>query len=106
MKKEKMVTRTFTRTHFEMTSVNATTCEVIVTDEIMDASFKTAAELLKHCRSIYNDENNLIIKCTITFTENILIGLSESDFLKYGTVLPPRPISHQNKGERTNEVSL
>lgn len=103
MKKEKMITRTFTRTHFEMMTVNTTTCEVSVTDEIMDAVFKTDADLLKHCQSIYNNEETTVVKCSITTTEDVLIGLSESDFLKYGTVLPPRPVSQQKKVGVTNE---
>lgn len=103
MKKEKMITRTFTRTHFEMMTVNLTNCEVRVSDETMDAVFKTDADLLKHCQSIYNTIENIVVKCTITSTEDILIGLSESDFLKYGTILPPRPFSQQKKVGATNE---
>nr|DAJ86906.1 MAG TPA: hypothetical protein [Caudoviricetes sp.] len=104
MKKEKMVTRTFTRTHFEMMSVNTTTCDVTVTDEIMDAVFKSDADLLKHCQSIYNNEDTSIVKCTITSTEDILVGISESDFLRYGTILPPRPVSQQKKVGATDET--
>lgn len=103
MKKEKMITRTFTRTHFEMMSVNTSTCEVGITDEIMDAVFKTDADLLKHCQTIYNSNEITVVKCTIRSTEDVLIGLSESDFLKYGTVLPPRPLSQQKKVGRINE---
>lgn len=103
MKKEKMITRTFTRTHFDMMSVNTTTCEVSVTDEIMDSVFKTDNDLLKHCQSIYNSEETTVVKCTITNTEDVLIGLSESDFLKYGTILPPRPLSQQKKVGVSNE---
>lgn len=103
MKKEKMITRTFTRTHFEMMTVNTTTCEVSITEEIMDVVFKSDADLLKHCQSIYNNDENSVVKCTITSTEDVLIGLSESDFLKYGTVLPPRPLSQQKKAGELNE---
>ena len=98
-----MITRTFTRTHFEMMTVNLITCEVGITDEIMDAVFKTDSDLLKHCQSIYNNKETTVVKCTIVKTEDILIGLSESDFLKYGTVLPPRPLSQQKKVGNSNE---
>lgn len=104
MKKRKMITRTFTRTNFEMMIVNTTTCEVTVTEEIMDAVFKSDLDLLKHCQSIYNSEETTVVKCTITSTEDILIGLSESDFLRYGTVLPPRPLSQQKKAGVSNET--
>lgn len=103
MKKEKMITRTFTRTHFEMMSVNTITCEVSVTDEIMDTIFKSDTDLLKHCKTIYDTDENTVVKATIVSTEDVLIGMKESDFLKYGIVLPPRPLSQQKKVGVSNE---
>lgn len=105
MKKEKMITRTFVRTHFEMMCVNTTTCEVTVTDEIMDAVFKSDNDLLKHCQLVFNTDDTSVVKCTIKSTEDILIGMTESEFLRYGQVLPPRPLSQQKKSKDEGEVN-
>lgn len=94
--KEKMITRTFPRTNFDMMQVDTTTCEVRVTEETLDTNFKTEEDLLKRCKKLFEDETLKIVKVQITSTEEILIGMSLSDFYKYGKILPPRLESQRN----------
>lgn len=95
MKKEKMITRTFTRTNLEVMQVNTSTCEVAVKGITLDFEFKSEDDALKHCKSLYENSDIKVVKVEITTTEDVLIGMTLSDFYKYGQVLPPRPASQQ-----------
>ena len=89
MAREKMITRTTTQTTAEIMCLNILTAEVSIETYTIGGTH-TDAELLKKLRAIYETETFKLVAIQKIETETLLLGMTEEDFIKYATVLPPR----------------
>ena len=89
MAREKMVTRTTQQTTAEIMCLNVETAEVEIKSYTIGGS-PTDSEILKKLRKIYETETFKLVALQKIETETLLLGMTEEDFIKYATVLPPR----------------
>ena len=89
MRKERMITRTITQTTVQFMCIDITTAEVSIVDTKIGGIY-TNAELLKTLKKLYETDVFKVVNIESQSTEELLLGMTESDFIKYATVLPPR----------------
>ena len=84
-----MITRTVTATVATVMVVEIKTAKAYTTEITMTGIFKDNADLLKAIKK--NDNDEMVFAAIVsTRTEETLYGMSESEFMKYAKVLPPR----------------
>lgn len=89
MRKEKMVTRTITQTIAQVMGIDVTKSEVSIIETRIGGVY-TDAELLKALKKIYETDTYKLVHIESNTHEEILLGMSETQYIKYATVLPPR----------------
>ena len=90
MRKEKMVTRTVTKTNCDIMCMDIENAQVIVKDFTIGGKFDTENELLKACQKIFDTDVFKLVKVTDYSEEEVLLGMPESKFIELADVLPPR----------------
>lgn len=90
MRKEKMVTRTVTKTNCEIMCMDITNAQVIVKDFTIGGKFDTENELLKRCQKLFDTDTFKLVKISDYSEEEVLLGMPESKFIELAEVLPPR----------------
>lgn len=95
MARKRMITRTIMQTTAKVMTLNVTTAEVkILTYDI--AGQYTDVELLKKLQSIFQNDELKLVHIELQICNELLLGMTEEDFIKYAEVLPPRSM---NKSE-------
>lgn len=89
MARERMVTRTVTQTTAKVMCLDVTTAEVTINEYTIGGTY-TDTDLLKKCKSLFETEDFKLVHIESTKVEEILLGMTEEDFIHYATVLPPR----------------
>lgn len=89
MRKEKMITRTITQTTAQVMAIEVTNSEVSIFETKIGGVY-TDIELLKTLKNIYETDTYKLVNIESNKHEEILLGMSESQFMEYATVLPPR----------------
>lgn len=89
MAREKMITRTTTQTTAEIMCLNILTAEVSIETYTIGGTLSDG-ELLKKLRHVYETSAFKLVAVQKLETETLLLGMTEEDFIKYATVLPPR----------------
>lgn len=89
MARERMVTRTVLQTTAEVTCIEVTTAEVTINSYTLGGAYEQD-ELLKNLKKIYETDTYKLVHIESVSTEELLLGMPESQFMKYATVLPPR----------------
>lgn len=89
MAREKMITRTTKQTTAEIMCLNVLTAEVSIETYTIGGEL-TDDELLKKLRRVYENAAFKLVAVQNVETETLLLGMTEEDFIKYATVLPPR----------------
>lgn len=89
MSRVKMVTRTVTQTTAEVMSLDVTTAEVHVNSFTIGGVFSND-ELLKSLKNIYETEEFKLVHIVSQSTEELLLGMTEVDFIRVAKVLSPR----------------
>lgn len=89
MRKEKMITRTITQTSAQVMAIDVTNSEVSIFETKIGGVY-TDIELLKMLKKIYETDTYKLINIESNKHEEILLGMYESQFMEYATVLPPR----------------
>ena len=89
MRKEKMITRTITQTTAQVMRIDVTNSEVSIIETRIGGVY-TDTELLKALKKIYETDTYKLVHIESNTHEEILLGMSESKFIEYATVLPPR----------------
>lgn len=89
MAREKMITRTTTQTTAEIMCLNILTAEVSIETYTIGGTL-SEDELLKKLRHVYETAAFKLVAVQKLETETLLLGMTEEDFIKYATVLPPR----------------
>ena len=88
--KEKMVTRTVTKTNCEIMCMDITNAQVVVKDFTIGGKFDRENELLKVCQKLFDTDTFKLVKVSEYSEEEVLLGMPESKFIELADVLPPR----------------
>ena len=89
MARERMVTRTVTQTTAKVMCLNVTTADVTINEYTIAGTY-TDTDLLKKCKSLFETEDFKLVHIESSSVSEILLGMTEEDFIRYATVLPPR----------------
>lgn len=89
MARERMVTRTVTQTIAKVMCLEVTTAEVSINEYTIGGTY-TETDLLKKCKSLFETDDFKLVHIESSKVEEILLGMTEDDFIRYATVLPPR----------------
>lgn len=87
MRKEKMITRTIVQTTASVMTIDVTNSEVSIFETKIGGVY-TDTELLKVLKKIYETDTYKLVYIESNTHEEILLGMTESQFIKYATVLP------------------
>ena len=90
MRKEKMVTRTVTKTNCEIMCVNVESAQVIVKNFTVSGKYDNENDLLKTCQNLFESDNLKLVHISEFYEEEVLLGMPESKFIELAEVLPPR----------------
>lgn len=90
MRKEKMVTRTVTKTNCEIMCMDIINAQVVVKDFTIGGKFDGENELLKECQRLFDTDTFKLVKVSEFSEEEVLLGMPESKFIELAEVLPPR----------------
>ena len=89
MARTKMVTRTIVTTKCVALCINVQTAEPFNQGFTLAGSYDDEKKMLKELKK-YEDEDHKIVHIVDVEKAETLYGMSEEDFIKYATVLPPR----------------
>ena len=87
--RERMVKRTVIQTTAKVMCLNVTTVEVIINEYTIGGTY-TESDLLKKCKNLFETDEFKVVHIESSKVEEILQGMTEEDFIRYATVLPPR----------------
>lgn len=87
--RERMITRTVTQTTAKVMCLNVTTAEVTINDYTIGGKY-TDSDLIKKCKKLFETDDFKLVHIESSKVEEILLGMTEEDFIRYATVLPPR----------------
>ena len=99
MARKRMVTRTIEQTTAEVMTLNVSTAEVL-TIEYTIGGLYSDADLLKKLQEIFQTDELKLVHIEKQECTELLLGMTEEDFIRYATVLPPR--ANQNNIEEEN----
>lgn len=85
----RMVTRTVIQTTAKVMRLNVTTAEVTINEYTIGGTY-TEVDLLKKCKKLFETDEFKVVHIESSKVEEILLGMTEEDFIRYATVLPPR----------------
>lgn len=85
-KKEKQVTRRFTKTTFTVTFYNRETCQEEVVEQKSYYPFEEAVNRLKNTKSF--GENMVFLEAQLESEEQVILSLPVSAFMEHGTEKP------------------
>lgn len=91
MARVRMVTRTIDQTTAEVMTLNVKTAEVSIKEYKIGGAYSDE-ELLKRLQEIFNTEELKLVHIETNKIEEVLLGMSEEDFIKHAKVLPPRNV--------------
>lgn len=89
MTRKRMITRTIMQTTAKVMTLNVTTAEVQILTYDIGGQY-TDDELLKKLQSIFQNDELKLVHIESQVCKELLLGMSEEDFIKYAEVLPPR----------------
>lgn len=91
MARVRMITRTIEQTTAEVMTVNVETAEVLTKEYTIGGKY-TPEDLLKKLQDMFQTDIVKLVHIEYMHCEELLLGMSEDDFIKYAQVLPPRNI--------------
>lgn len=86
MRRERMVTRTVLQTTAEVMCIEVITAEVTISTYTLGGAYEQY-ELLKKLKKIYETDTYKLVNIESVSTEEVLLGMTESQFFKYATVV-------------------
>lgn len=89
MRRERMITRTITQTIASVMAIDVTNSEASIFETKIGGVYKDS-ELLKVLKNIYETDTYKLVHIESNIHEEILLGMTETQFIKYATVLPSR----------------
>ena len=97
MAREKMVTRTVTQTTAEVMTIDVTSAEVQIREYTIGGTYDTNELLLKKLQKLFQTDTFKLVNINSTTVEDLLLGMTEEDFIRYATVLPPRSTKKESE---------
>lgn len=94
----KMVTRTIEQTTAEVMCVDTNIKQVLVNTYKIGGVY-TDEDLLKKLKNIFENSSLVLVKIENQKTEQLLLGMTEEDFIRYATVLPTRSTKKESEVE-------
>ena len=91
MARERMVTRTVTQTTAKIMCLNVKTAEVTINEYTIGGTY-TESDLLKKCKKLFETVEFKLVHIESSKVEEILLGMTEEDFIRYASVLPPKKV--------------
>lgn len=91
MARERMITRTVEQTKVRVMALDVNTVEVHFIETTIGGVYTTEA-LMKKLKNMYETEELKLVHIEQQETEEVLLGMTEEDFIRYAKVLPPRGI--------------
>ena len=95
MRKEKLVTRTFTLTPVVIMVVNTRTAEITNIDDVFVGDL-TPDVATKKAKLLYEENDQVVVKVDTYPPYTELRGMTESDFYANSTQLPDRKVGEEN----------
>ena len=89
MTRKRMITRTIMQTTAKVMTLNVTTAEVQILTYVIGGQY-TDDELLKKLQWIFQTNELKLVHIESQVCNELLVGMSEEDFIRYAEVLPPR----------------
>lgn len=89
MARERMITRTVTQTTAEVMQVDVSTGEVSIRPYTIGGMYSDN-ELLTKLQKLFNTDTIKLVNIESIKVEELLLGMTEEDFIRLATVLPPR----------------
>ena len=86
MRKEKMITCAVTQTTAQVMAIDVTNSEVSIFEAKIGGTY-TDTDLLKKLKEIYETDTYKLVHIESNTHEEILLGMTESQFFKYATVV-------------------
>lgn len=86
MRRERMITRIVLQTTAEVMGIEVTTAEVNINAYTLGGTY-TDTDLLKKLKEIYETDTYKLVYIESNTHEEILVGMTESQFFKYATVV-------------------
>lgn len=90
MAREKMITRTIVETTAHIMCLDVKSAEVSINDYKIGGEWSNENSLLEKLQSIYNTDTFKLVHIESVTKEEVLLGMSVEDFMRYAKVLPPR----------------
>lgn len=97
MAREKMVTRTVTQTTAEVMTIEVTTAEVQIREYTIGGTYDTNETLIKKLQKLFQTDTLKLVNINSATVEDLLLGMTEEDFIRYATVLPPRSTKKESE---------
>lgn len=88
--KEKMITRTVTVTKATVMGVSLSSGDSFTTTYTLTGTFKNYDDILKNIKKDYDTTVLKHAAVVNTETEDLLFGMTESEFMSHAKQLPPR----------------
>lgn len=86
MRRDRMITRIVLQTTAEVMCIDVTTAEVNINTYTLGGTY-TDTDLLKKLKEIYETDTYKLVYIKSNTHEEILLGMTESQFFKYATVV-------------------
>lgn len=99
MARKRMVTRTIEQTKAEVMTLNVRTAEVLTQSYTIGGRYSDE-DLLKKLQEIFQTDEVKLVHIEKQECTEVLLGMTEEDFIRYAIVLPPR--TAQNNTEEEN----
>ena len=96
----KMITRTVIKTGVELLCMNVTEGKAETRCFEIGGHYETKEQLLKKCQKAFDTATFKVVAVTSSTEQEVLLGMSEEDFIRNAVVMPPRPASQQKKEKR------
>lgn len=89
MARTRMVTRTINQVTAEVMTLNVKTAEVSINSYTIGGKYEEA-ELLEKLKGIFETEEVKLVHIESVSEEEVLLGMTEDEFIRNAKVLPPR----------------
>lgn len=90
MAREKMITRTIMETTARIMCLDVKSAEVSINDYKIGGEWSNENSLLEKLQSIYNTDTFKLVHIESVTKEEVLLGITVEDFIRYAKTLPPR----------------
>lgn len=89
MTRKRMITRTINQTTAKVMTLNVTMAEVQILTYVIGGQY-TDDELLKKLQCLFQTDELKLVHIESQVCNELLVGMSEEDFIRYAEVLPSR----------------